>query len=130
VKIFKLLVVVHEKNVSILVRSSFFSSSHIPIDFFQVIMIILPYVNLNLSVERNPMVIMLINIDLIVNFIIHVWKVEHLIIPHVNMVIDFPCNIKNVYLQNKFDVLEYKAIEFHLISFLYKLFISYLVDFH
>jgi hypothetical protein len=96
-------------------------------------MIILHYVNLNLFVEINQMVIMLINIDLIVNFIIHVWKVEHLIIQHVNMVIDFLFNIKNVYLRNKSDVLGEEMIDFHLIllfgSFLYKLFTDYRVDF-
>jgi hypothetical protein len=116
--------VVHEKNVSIHVSSSsLLFYLHISINFFQVIMTILPCVNLNLSVAINPMVIMLINIDRIVNFIIHVWKVEHLIIPHVNMVTDFRCNIKNVYQRNKFDVLQYESIMFHLISFLYKLFI-------
>ena len=66
---------------------------------------ILRCVNLNLFVETNPTGIMLINIDRIVNFIIHVWKAEHLIIQHVNMVIDFLSNIRNVYLLNKWNVL-------------------------
>ena len=67
----------------------------------QAITIILHCVNLNLFVAINPMVTMLINIDRIVNFIILVSKVERLITRHVNMVIAFLFNIKNVYLLNK-----------------------------
>jgi hypothetical protein len=94
-------------------------------------MIILHYVNLNLFVEINQMVIMLINIDLIVNFIIHVLKVEHLIIQHVNMVIDFLFNIKNVCLLNKSDVLQKKVRNFHLILFFFFIFsTNYMLDFH
>lgn len=114
VRIFKLSIVNHGSIVSILVSSlQWRIRSFAHVFLIQVIMIILLCVNLNLFVVTNPMEITLINIDPIVNFITHVSKVEHLIIQHVNMVIVFLFNIKNVYLPNKWNV---QVVESHLMN--------------